>query len=208
MPPHSLTEVERVLTIEITHTEVIDGLEYFVFSDADYAWPPLPDLFWGGKKVRLSEEGFLVFRWNGQDVPLYDFSHHHLEPPAERTRYSYNEYTVFPRIESSRVYRSIDPYDLALVGFGVAFWDWDQVKPALGTSQILFLHRYGIGSFSILRLGVSYVPIYHVILDPISANIDGEEIPYPEHQRPIYYPGTSVQPTSWGQLKSSVFRTK
>ena len=72
-PPDSLTFAKKIVTIEITHTEVIDGLEYFVFSDADYAWPPLPYFFWGGKKVRLSAEGFLVFRWNGQDIPVYDF---------------------------------------------------------------------------------------------------------------------------------------
>ena len=94
--PDSLEYVERIVTIEITHTEVIDGLEYFVFSDGtspfadlmeawpeltgtDYVrlprWPPLPDFFWGGKKVRLSDEGFLVFRWHGQDIPVYDFGH-------------------------------------------------------------------------------------------------------------------------------------
>ena len=59
IPPDSLRYVEKKpLTIEITHTEVIDGLEYFVFSDADYTWPPLPALFWDGKKVRLSARGF------------------------------------------------------------------------------------------------------------------------------------------------------
>ena len=91
--PDSLRYVKRIVTIEITHTEVIDGLEYFVFSDgarpfADLMeawseltgtnhvrWPPLPDFFWGGKKVRLSDEGFLVFHWNGQDIPVYDFGH-------------------------------------------------------------------------------------------------------------------------------------
>ncbi len=48
VPPESLTHVERMLTIEITHTEMIDGFEYYVFSDADYAWPPLPEL---GRRV-------------------------------------------------------------------------------------------------------------------------------------------------------------
>ena len=78
IPSDSLLFAEKIVTIEITHTEVIDGLEYFVFSDADYDWPPLPDFFWGGKKVRLSDEGFLVFRWNGQELPVYDFGHPHL----------------------------------------------------------------------------------------------------------------------------------
>ena len=71
--PDSLTFAKKIVTIEITHTEVIDGLEYFVFNDAEYDWPPLPNFFWGGKKVRLSDEGFLIFRWNGQELPVYDF---------------------------------------------------------------------------------------------------------------------------------------
>ena len=69
LPPRSLLFSNRILTIEITHTERIDGQEYFVFSDADYDWPPLPEFFWAGKKVRWSDEGFLVFRWVGQEVP-------------------------------------------------------------------------------------------------------------------------------------------
>ena len=77
IPPDSLRWGERELTIEITHTEMIDGLEYFVFSHADYDWPPLPKLFWAGQQVRLSDEGVLLFRWNGQDVPLYDLNFQH-----------------------------------------------------------------------------------------------------------------------------------
>ena len=73
LPPDFLLRANRPLTIEITHTERIDGREYFVFSDAEYDWPPLPDFFWAGKKVRLSEEGFLVFRWNREEVPIFDF---------------------------------------------------------------------------------------------------------------------------------------
>ena len=34
-PPDSLRWGKRELTIEITHTEMIDGWEYFVFSQAD-----------------------------------------------------------------------------------------------------------------------------------------------------------------------------
>ena len=65
---------------------------YPVFSDADYAWPPLPALFWGGKKVRLSDEGFLIFRWNGQDVPVYDLDHHHFDLHGYNARLG-NSYT-------------------------------------------------------------------------------------------------------------------
>ena len=64
---------DEVFTIEITHTEMIEGQEYFVFSDVEYDWPPVPNLFLAGQKVRFSDEGTLLFRWQGQDIPLYAF---------------------------------------------------------------------------------------------------------------------------------------
>lgn len=74
-PPRALTHPDNsTLVVEITHTEWIDGFEYFVFSEAPYNWPPLPVFFWAGEKVRLSEDGILLFRKYGTDVPLYDFS--------------------------------------------------------------------------------------------------------------------------------------
>jgi len=212
MPPDSLTLVERILTIEITHTEMIDGFEYFVFSDADYGWPPLPDLFWGGKKVRLSDEGFLVFRWDGQDVPIYDFSYHDVVTPYYT--YSFNEYTVFPpSIEPSRMIRAIDPDDPEVVVFGADFWGQggsygSRMEFGQGESHIEFLHGYGVGTFGVLLLYTGYNPMFHVLLTPSSASIDGQEIPYPEHLLPLPYTLSSVQPTSWGQLKNSLLRAK
>ena len=51
LPPRSLLfSMDNRLTIEITHTERIDGREYFVFSDAEYDWPPLPEFFWLGRR--------------------------------------------------------------------------------------------------------------------------------------------------------------
>jgi len=75
IPPRDLTRPDNpTLVVEITHTEWIDGFEYFVFSEAPYNWPPPPVFFWAGEKVRLSEDGILLFRKYGTDVPLYDFS--------------------------------------------------------------------------------------------------------------------------------------
>lgn len=49
LPPESLLlPDERELAIEITHTETIEGFKYFVFSEPDYGWPPLPDGFLSG----------------------------------------------------------------------------------------------------------------------------------------------------------------
>ena len=213
IPPDSLTFVERILTIEITHTEMIDGFEYFVFSGPDYAWPPLPDLFWGGKKVRISDEDFLVFRWNGQDLPLYDFSHHHFDRYDDAYYDSYRYPVILPRIEEvSDLYRKVDirgtdksgiyfsRYILPSYPELLFFWDH-------GETQLEFLHGYGMALFNIVVLREEWVPIFHILLTPISASIDGKEIPFPEHLS-LPYLNSSVQPTSWGQLKNSVLRTK
>ena len=233
IPPDSLRYVEKKpLTIEITHTEVIDGLEYFVFSDADYTWPPLPALFWDGKKVRLSDEGFLVFRWNGQDVPVYDLDHHHFDKPNRLK----NKYTFALPGESGttkvNITRSMFFYSDGLRiespspanRYSVVKFDYSQ-DTSYGSSFCSFLNEYGIGQLSTWLLGFENVALFHNVLTPISANIDGEEILYPKHTllatkpRPInlldprlfsedfggvyVFPDTttSVQPTSWGQLK-------
>ena len=87
-PDRSLTHPDtKQFTLEITHTEFIDGFEYFVFNEPPYDWPPLPGfglvwneqwdpdkgLFFAGNKVRLSEDGVLFFRLDGVDVPVFDF---------------------------------------------------------------------------------------------------------------------------------------
>lgn len=237
IPPDSLRFVEKTLTIEITHTEVIDGLEYFVFSDADYTWPPLPALFWDGKKVRLSDEGFLVFRWNGQDVPVYDLDHHHFDEHGYNTRLG-NSYTFTLPGESDMIKVNITRYTffysdgLATESprpesrYSVVRFEYSQDRSYV-LSFCFFLRGYGIGQLFTRLLGLWDVPLFLNILTPISANIDGEEILYPKHTLsapvprsisildPIFFSEdfggvyvfpdttTSVQPTSWGQLKQS-----
>ena len=239
IPPDSLKFVEITLTVEITHTEVIDGLEYFVFSDADYAWPPLPALFWGGKKVRLSDEGFLIFRWNGQDVPVYDLDHHHFDLHGYNTRLG-NSYTFTLPVESDMTKVNISRAMSFFHGlrtessrpesrYSVVRFEYSQDRSYV-SSFCFFLRGYGIGQLFARILGLGDVLLFQNILTPISANIDGEEILYPEHTlsatvpRPIsmldpiffseafggvhIFPDTttSVQPTSWGQLKRLVPR--
>lgn len=235
IPPDSLRFVEKTLTIEITHTEVIDGLEYFVFSDVDYTWPPLPALFWDGKKVRLSDEGFLVFRWNGQDVPVYDLNHHHLDLGGFN-EFIRNSYTFALPGESDMIKVNITRYmffysdGLRIISprpesrYSVVRFDYSQDRSNV-LSFCFFLRGYGIGQLFTRILGLQD-PLFLNILTPISANIDGEEILYPKNvlsapvPRPItiFHPifwsedfdgsefpdtTTSVQPTSWGQLKQS-----
>ena len=182
-PPDSLTSVVKTVTIEITHTEVIDGLEYFVFSDTEYAWPPLPYFFWGGKKVRLSAEGVLVFRWNGQDIPVYDFvtsdphAYTHTLPRGSGTAEAY-------------FIRSYGPYWLSRVFFRLISNPYN--------AGIAFLQDYGVG--------IVYIEVEELTscggasflneLVPISATISGKEIVY-EQVRLSYQ---SFASTGLGQI--------
>ena len=72
-PLFDLLDIERELTLEITHTETIEGHTYFVFSEPP-DWPPVPTLSLVGQKVHFSDEGVLLVRWQEQDIPLYDFA--------------------------------------------------------------------------------------------------------------------------------------
>jgi len=59
--------------VRITHTEVIDGQTYYVFSDLPYDDPPPPYFFLAGKKVRHDGQGCLLERVDGVDQVLYAF---------------------------------------------------------------------------------------------------------------------------------------
>ncbi|MYC69497.1 MAG: hypothetical protein F4X17_02175 [Gemmatimonadetes bacterium] len=200
-PPDSLLWVERELTIEITHTEMIDGLEYFVFSQADYDWPPLPTLFWAGQKVRLSDEGVLLFRWNGQDVPLYDFNPQHPSSysiPAYPLREDLVtkldvwrwhmigqrqiEFSVYPELNLPNNMQSVS---------GISIW----VIPGygLGCNE----SYYTGGDFD---MGFKEIHLFYLNdLESISAIISGEVVSYKQAGRRDV--NTHVQSSSWGQLK-------
>ncbi len=184
-PPDSLTFVEKIVTIEITHTEVIDGLEYFVFSDAEYDWPPLPDFFWGGKKVRLSNEGFLVFRWNGQDTPVYDFgsdSHTYTStlPFGSGTTEAHLD-RFYVQYWRSRVHFGLNSYSL-----------YDR-------AEIIFLQEYGVGptysEYYSYPSGCAPASFLNQ-LTPISATISGEKIAYEQ----VYLFYQSLASTGLGQI--------
>ena len=199
-------DAEKVLTIEITHTEVIDGLEYFVFSDADYAWPPLPDFFWAGKKVRLSDEGFLVFRWNGQDRSVYDFGR--LDNPYEYIGTLPSEFHA-ARVMGFSVEGTVEVYftrfyaqfRLSRVIFVFSYRDIIGIShfPLEGGSH--FLQGYGLGDVYNYRegFGEPIPPItYRNDLRPISATISGEEIVYEQVHALFYEP--HFESTELGQV--------
>ena len=127
---------QRELTIEITHTETIEGHEYFVFSDPPYDWPPVPTLCLAGQKVRFSDEGVLLVRQPEQDIPLYDFT-----PP-----YGYDfaqADKVYPTPAYPVLYDAHDPVRLSLKVFRFSwdarlrqYWEWFYPPPLSSTLSI------------------------------------------------------------------------
>ena len=205
-PPDSLLWGEREFTIEITHTEVIDGLEYFVFSRADYDWPPLPNLFWAGQKVRLSDEGVLLFRWNGQDVPLYDLNFQH---PG---RYSIPAYPLREDLVTKLDVRRWNRRERQrLINFTVTYPELNLPNNMQGLTgiSVWVLPRYGLAcnehyytSDDLSALGIPWSQVHLFFLndlEAISAIISGEEVSYKQALRGDF--DTHVQSSSWGQLK-------
>ena len=202
-PPDSLLWIEREFTIEITHTERIDGWEYVVFSQADYDWPPLPSLFWAGQKVRLSDEGVLLFRWNGQDVPLYDFN---LQHPGSYLIPSYPlREDLVTKLD---VYRGTSETQLRII-FSVTYPELNLPNSMRGLSgtHVNVLPGYGLAcnehyyrllDGSALGLLSSVRLLYLNDLEAISAIISGEAVSYDQVPKRR---NTHVQSSSWGQLK-------
>ena len=207
-PPDSLLWVERELTIEITHTEMIDDLEYFVFSQAEYDWPPLPTLFWAGQKVRLSDEGVLLFRWNGQDIPLYDLN---LQHPSS---YSIPAYPIREDLVTKLYVWRLNRDESQIEIMFSALPEINRTNnmwPTDSNTSIGVLPRYGLVVYSELYYGqqsfdflgegqepfVEQVFLFHNTLYSISAIISGEAVSYDQARRG----NTHVQPSSWGQLK-------
>ena len=211
-PPDDLRfPVRRELTIEITHTETIEGHEYFVFSEP-YDWPPVPTLCLAGQKVRFSDAGVLLIRQQEQDIALYDFASPYEYGSAQI--HSDKEYTT---LAYSVLYDAHDPVRLPLLvrrflwdarlrsrwrlfyppplSFGPAFVTRFVVNPGLG--DVYFLANYGFARYEVWEPGWDLLRVFENSLAPVSAVIGGKEIAYP-----YVFVGTSVQPTSWGQLKA------
>lgn len=215
---------KRELTLEITHTETIEGHTYFVFSQPAYDWPPVPTLCLAGQKVRFSDEGVLLIRQQEQDIPLYDFA-----PP-----YEYD----FAQVHSDKDYTTpaypvlYDVHDPVQLPLSVRRFSWDarlrihwplfyppplSFGPAFVTrfyvhhiadvasneiiwasfGSVYFLANYGLARYEVWEPGFDRVRVFENSLAPVSAVIGGKKIAYP-----YVFVGTSVQPTSWGQLKA------
>ena len=208
-PLFDLLVIERELTLEITHTETIEGHAYFVFSEPPDDWPPVPAVCLVGQKVRFSDEGVLLVRWQEQDIPLYDFA-----PPYTPyfPAYVTKDYTTpaYPVL-----YDAHDPVALPLTISRSFFSDQtfvscfsmniaDLPHYAINTlGFVCFLPDYGLAKYDLVEFpDPGEFPSAWNTLYPVSAVIDGQVIEYPYSPAALYPGHTHVQPTSWGQLKA------
>ena len=198
-PPESLTHPQMVeVNVEITHTERINGFEYFVFSPPSYSWPPFPHLFWTEKKVRLSDDGILLVSINGSDIPLYDFRMPSVKTygydlndtgqfgPTGGTRWMKDQltYPIFSahlEISVNQAYR-----DQVLEMKFVLYPDVDLPAVLYGPWEVFFVNGYGLGSFT--QLGedpLNYEPLFFNDFYPISALLSGKEVSFEEAVREL-----------------------
>ena len=204
-PPGSLISTNRAtVVVEITHTERIGGAEYFVFSEAPYDWPPLPEFFWAGQKVRLSDRDILFFYRNGTHIPLYDFREF-------KSTYSFplgavSAFKYIPiggGIEKLMNDRLTHPEYL-----------WDAVmKPAYQDQVLEILFRFGeLMEYSLTRWDSQFVKGYGIghsgksilapannvpflnILNPVSATLSGEEVSFKEVVNEFVLPPPELPP--------------
>ncbi len=204
-------------TIEITHTEMIEGQEYFVFSDIEYDWPPVPNLFLAGQKVRFSDEGTLLFLWQGQDIPLYAFR----EPDCCSPEYPVlqNEnlpvkqfiQSFFTPAENLGDAMALYHYGMEpppslsqalAASFLVEFRGELKTPPYLDLGSVAFVAGYGPVYYHRWKEGHGDLALilksFENAIFPISAVIGGKKLEFSY----TAVEWTSIQSTSWGQLKA------
>ncbi|MFA6109291.1 MAG: hypothetical protein WDA75_11040 [Candidatus Latescibacterota bacterium] len=166
--------------IAITHTEQIDGQTYYVFSDLDYDFPPVPSFFLAGKKVRWDEQGRLMVRGQDTEFCLYDFSHEGTyDIPEQEDGVSRCEGAPYgsPPTYYNNFFFSTVPQDI------------------IAGRWVQFAYSFGI-SYLDVGFGVEDYPVYYIIIEGRRAVIDGQQLEYVGIVRP-----TGVFTTTWGIIK-------
>ena len=188
----------EIVTIEITHTEEIDGHRYFVFSAMPYDWPPVPYFFLAGKKVRFAADGRLMERRAEGETFLFHFGLEHNETYALAESEPDTVVSANTFITSSQGRKSFSLWG------DYSFFESEIRDDTAKRFFEPFQPEFRSASF-ILGLGLYefYISIknedYPVLLSRLFlqyAIINGQRLRYDARLGP-----TSVAPTSWGRLK-------
>ena len=170
-------------TISVLNTEVIDGKTYYVISDMPANWPPAPQHFIAGKKLRW-EGTHLMERIAYGEQAIYRFDG---DNEAGYTIPTDEVVDVFKvEVRSTPVPR----YLFSFISFN---WEWSR---GWGWG-VDFLAGYGIGS-GLFNVTGGDERIFNNRIDAIRAVLGGVTVEYKDAPNP-----TSSSSSSWGQVKQS-----
>ena len=199
-------QIIKRFTIEITHTEKIGSATYYVFSDVDYNWPPVPNFFFAGKKVRY-DGSFSTGPSRYNDARLYKFSPHivcpYLIPDYPLLQDNNQRGTLWVHRElwyadDDRIPWYFYRPPASLSQEVAASFQFSHEETGVDLGEVWFVTGYGQVSYDLSHPAPEGGAIFFNLITSVSAVIDGKEIEYSPVPRKI----THVQPTSWGQVKA------
>ena len=202
---------DKLFTISVLTTEIIDGNTYYVLSDGpSEGWPPMPTHFIGGKKLRWN--GNQLIEHDGtSEVALYRFKLGTQGQPSENFSYTLSlggsEVIVGAASIASR-FNAITKTQLTF---------WQENSPDI--DDMTFLTGYGMDRCSVFRSDEDYtyfanevVAVEALIQDSGTEARSDSEQPT-SHRIPFYdFWGlwsdgaddgstTSASSSSWGSIK-------
>ena len=199
----SLTSyLAKEVTIQITDEEILEHT-YYTFSPMPYDWPPPPDFFLAGKKVRIDEKGALIELVGNAERYLFDFT---FSQDADREIALSNDDTTW-RISG---YISLTNggifQDEILLGQFIHIFSNDLEARELyeyhvDVKKAFFRQFYGIDIFDFTIWGPTddWV-LYQNQLFPLYAVINGNRINYSD-MGGIDPMTTLISISTWGKLK-------
>ena len=218
--PNYVDSRPRVFTISVLRTEVIKDETYYVLSDMPDGWPPVPDQFIAGKKLRWSGSK-LMERTDKGEQALFRFS-----ASGSRDEYGHrsDEYATSLRDGRSAMVRSREfvaneIFDFIFLAGGenavpswALRWLYDNKRALRGSGPgvrsgevsrgptIVFLNHFGISTCSI-NVYDDDAPLFKNSITGKSAVIGTTEITIEEARSRDFT--TSAASNSWGQMKRS-----
>jgi len=198
--------IEKEITLSITHTEEIDTFTYFVLSEMPYDWPPAPDFFLAGRKIRLNQQGILVERREDKEYSLFNL--HFVTDPEDTTWSSGSVRLVGGGKKADELFwgQFIDFFSHEMGQSDIFAVGDESARYRVNVKQAAFRQFYGPEFFSFNVWAPTDFNISHSNeLIPKYALLNGERIDFSDVGG-VDPRLTSVKANSWGQLKKSIRR--
>lgn len=210
-------------TIEVLHTEIIDGKTYYVISDMPADWPPAPPHFIAGKKLRWQGTRLMERTDEGEQATFrFDAtSADYTWPPTDRSPFVFSSsgitaylYMAYP-FEISNLFRitylvsTTEGNDQVSVEAGLKPVPWYYFKLDSYAARKLVSHDPDwdfvlyrsckfLAGYGVLACEAASFNVLQNSLVPLRAVIDGTSVEFADALIP-----TGISSASWGQIKQS-----